>query len=37
MLMLASADAVARSAPSGENFAVVIPLACAREIVCRER
>ena len=33
MLIVASAEAVARRAPSGENLAVVMPRACAREMV----
>ena len=33
MLIVASADAVARRAPSGLNFAEVMPRACALEIV----
>lgn len=33
--MVASAEAVARRAPSGENLAQDMPLAWARGIVCR--
>ncbi len=35
MLIVLSADAVARSAMSGENLTDVIPRACAREMVVR--